>query len=275
MIPQREAVANPGQIRQKNEKVILDAALQEFSAHGYKGATIKKIADRAGLPKANIHYYFKSKLELYGAVLSDIIETTNAAFGQIKSDDDPAQALVRYVRVRMEFAKNSPQASRIFASEIISGAPYLGAYLQQDLRQWVNDKVNVLSDWINQGKMGNIDPYHIIFLIWGSTQFYADSAVQAQSVLGKTRLDNLDFVKATHSLIKMILNGCGIEVSSDLALGMKQELADAEKAFEQEISVAVEFALSASEQMPAKTPVVSESSSNEVNFGEGISQEAG
>ncbi len=247
MIPQRETVANPGQIRQKNEKIILDAAEQEFSANGYKGATIKKIADRAGLPKANIHYYFKSKLELYGAVLNNIVESTNAAFGQIKSDDDPAAALARYIRVKMQFSRENPQASRIFASEIISGAQYLGGYLRQELREWVDDKASVFSAWAEQGKMGSVDPYHAIYLIWGATQFYADSAVQVESTLGKNRLDSVDFVKATHSLITMVLTGCGIEISAEMKDEMTDELVNAQIALEAEAVAAVEFALSETE----------------------------
>jgi TetR/AcrR family transcriptional regulator len=243
MIPQRETVANPGQIRQKNEKIILDAAEQEFSANGYKGATIKKIADRAGLPKANIHYYFKSKLELYGAVLNNIVESTNSAFGQINSEDDPAEALAKYIRVKMQFSQENPQASRIFASEIISGAQYLGGYLRQELREWVEDKVSVFSAWTEQGKMNAVNPYHIIYLIWGGTQFYADSAVQVEATLGKNRLDSVDFVKATHSMISMILTGCGIRISDDMKSAMDAELASAKTALEAQAMAAVEFAL--------------------------------
>lgn len=250
MIPQREMVVNPGKIRQKNEMIILDAAEKEFSENGYKGATIKKIADRAELPKANIHYYFKSKLELYGAVLNNIVESTNAAFGKIDANEDPAKTLAQYIRAKMQFSKENPEASRIFASEIIGGAQYLGDYLREELKSWLDDKAELFKAWADQGKMDYVDPYHAMFLIWGATQFYADSSVQVESTLGKVRLDDLDFVQATHSLIAMTLKACGIQMPDAMANEFSQELEKAKIAKEAEVIAAVEFSIS--EVEPAK-----------------------
>ena len=63
-----------GRIRQKNEESILAAAAEEFARYGFKGTSMNAIATRAGLPKANVHYYFNSKLGLYVEVMRHILE---------------------------------------------------------------------------------------------------------------------------------------------------------------------------------------------------------
>ena len=102
-------------IRQKNEQAILQAAEDEFARHGYKGTSMNTIAASAGLPKANLHYYFTNKLGLYVAVLSNILELWDSTFNALTAEDDPAVALTRYIRTKMEFSRRHPQASRIFA----------------------------------------------------------------------------------------------------------------------------------------------------------------
>ena len=128
-------VAKPAsRIRQKNEEAIIKAAEDEFARHGFKGTSMNTIALKAGLPKANLHYYFTNKLGLYIAVLSNIIELWDSTFNTLSVDDDPAEALARYIRAKMEFSRRQPQASRIFAMEIISGGECMSEYFSQDYR---------------------------------------------------------------------------------------------------------------------------------------------
>jgi TetR/AcrR family transcriptional regulator len=165
-------------IRQKNEETILKAAEDEFARHGYKGTSMNTIAQNAGLPKANLHYYFTNKLGLYVAVLSNIIELWDSTFNTLTAEDDPAEALTRYIRAKMEFSRRQPQASRIFAMEVISGGECLTEYFNQDYRAWFQGRAAVFQAWIDAGKMDPVDPVHLIFLLWGSTQHYADFATQ-------------------------------------------------------------------------------------------------
>ncbi|MCG6489291.1 TetR family transcriptional regulator, partial [Vibrio parahaemolyticus] len=69
-----------GEIRRRNQELILQAAADEFVKHGYKGTSVQAIADRVNLPKANILYYFKSKTGLYKALLQDILTLWNEGF---------------------------------------------------------------------------------------------------------------------------------------------------------------------------------------------------
>lgn len=199
-----------GRIRQKNEEAILAAAEEEFARHGFKGTSMNTIAQRVGLPKANLHYYFSNKLGLYVAVLSNILELWDSTFNHLTVDDDPAAALATYIRAKMEFSRRYPQASRVFAMEIISGGECLSEHFSQDYRTWFSGRAAVFQAWIDAGKMDAVDPVNLIFLIWSSTQHYADFATQIGFVTGRKRMSKQDFSDASDNLIRIILKGCGL-----------------------------------------------------------------
>lgn len=203
-----------GRIRQKNEQAIIQAAEDEFARHGFKGTSMNTIALKAGLPKANLHYYFTNKLGLYIAVLSNIIELWDSTFNALSVEDDPAAALSQYIRTKMEFSRRNPQASRIFAMEVISGGNCLTEYFSADYREWFRGRAAVFQAWIETGKMDPVDPVHLIFLLWGSTQHYADFATQICQVTGRSRLTKQDMEDASSNLIHIILKGCGITPSA-------------------------------------------------------------
>ncbi|OLS60883.1 TetR/AcrR family transcriptional regulator [Pseudomonas putida] len=207
----RTLAAKPaGRIRQKNEQAIIQAAEDEFARHGFKGTSMNTIALNAGLPKANLHYYFTNKLGLYIAVLSNIIELWDSTFNALSVEDDPAEALARYIRAKMEFSRRNPQASRIFAMEIISGGNCLTDYFSQDYREWFKGRAGVFQAWMDAGKMDRLEPVHLIFLLWSSTQHYADFATQICQVTGRSRLTKQDMEEAGDNLIHIILKGCGL-----------------------------------------------------------------
>jgi TetR/AcrR family transcriptional regulator len=213
LVPAHSAQPNgkpAGRIRQKNEEAILKAAVDEFARHGFKGTSMNAIAAKANLPKANLHYYFNNKLSLYMAVLANIIELWDSAFNHLKPEDEPAPALERYIRAKMEFSRRHPQASRLFAMEIISGGQCLSEHFAENYQQWFRGRAAVFEHWIAAGKMAPVDPVHLIFLLWSSTQHYADFASQICRVTGKSRLARADFDTAADNLTRIILIGCGI-----------------------------------------------------------------
>lgn len=199
-----------GRIRQKNEKAIIAAAEVEFARHGYKGTSMNSIALAVGLPKANLHYYFSNKQGLYIAVLDNILDQWDATFSSLTVADDPAVALSRYIRAKMEFSRTQPLASRIFAMEVISGGECLTSHFTQDYREWFRERAGVFQAWIDAGKMDPIEPAHLIFLLWASTQHYADFASQICLYTGKNSLKRSDFDEATDNLERIILKGCGL-----------------------------------------------------------------
>ncbi|PHS18321.1 MAG: TetR family transcriptional regulator [Kangiella sp.] len=201
---------NSGNVRQKNQQLILDSAKKEFVINGFQGASIKSIAERAGIPRANIHYYFEDKADIYRQLLDGILHTWNSGYDTLVANSEPKEALTAYIRSKIMYSKLDPDASRIFASEIIHGAPILSDYLSGDFKLWIQSKVTVIESWIEKGLMDKVNPYHLIYLIWSSTQHYADFNVQVLAGMDKEKMTDDDFEEVVDTLTKIILKGCGI-----------------------------------------------------------------
>jgi TetR/AcrR family transcriptional regulator len=203
-----------GGIRQRSrasiERRILDAAESVFAEAGFNGATTAEIARRAGIPKANLHYYFKTKDDLYEQVLTGIVNTWLHTADEITAEADPAHALAHYITAKIELAREQPIPSRVFANEVIHGAPHLGTYLGSELRSWVEAKAKVIRGWITAGKMREVDPRHLLFMIWASTQTYADFAAQISAVLGRDQLSQQEYKAVARQVTEIILRGCGL-----------------------------------------------------------------
>ncbi len=202
--------AQGGHIRRRNRARIIEAAEEVFAEQGFAGATTAAIAARAGLPKANLHYYFGTKEALYRAVLVGILDLWLAPLAQIMPAADPATAIAGYIRAKVLMARDKPLASRVFANEVISGAPILAEYLAGDLKTLVDDKAAVLRAWAAQGRMDPVDPVKLLFLIWASTQHYADFDAQVRAVMGRRQLTDADFDDVADMITQLVLKGCGI-----------------------------------------------------------------
>ena len=205
--------------RDKHFTTILLAAQEEFATHGLKGARMQAIADRAGLPKANVHYYFQNKVSLYLAVLDNIIATWDDFFNDVSVDDDPAIALDTFIREKVRLSFENPTASRLFANEILQGAPYLSDYMSDVLRPWVNNRAKVIAQWMDAGKMIATDPVLLIFMIWATTQHYADFQAQVLGILDRQEYDE-DLIKQVSDFTSQtILRGCGLTPPHNNATG--------------------------------------------------------
>ena len=196
--------------RDKHYNNILGAAREEFALHGLKGARMQAIADRAGLPKANIHYYFNNKVSLYQAVLNHIMETWNDFFNDVDVKDDPAISLDTFIRQKIRLSIEQPTASRLFANEIIQGAPYLSDYLQGVMRPWVKNRAAIIQGWIDTGRMQNTDPELLIFMIWATTQHYADFQSQVLSILDENDYSEEMIERIAGFVSSTILQGLGL-----------------------------------------------------------------
>jgi TetR/AcrR family transcriptional regulator len=199
-----------GPIRQANRELILSAAEKVFARAGFNGATMGAIAAAAGLPKANLHYYFGSKHELYREVLAGTLRDWLAPMDTLVPEADPREALGGYIRAKMHISATRPDASRVFANELLHGAPVLGDLMRSDLRTMVERKSAVLRGWMDAGRMAPVDPEHLFFSIWAATQTYADFDVQVRAVLGRSRLTRRDHQRAARHVETLILRGCGL-----------------------------------------------------------------
>lgn len=201
--------------RARIEASIRKAAEEVFAEMGFEGSSTSLIAKRAGLPKANLHYYFKTKNDLYQFVLRDIIELWLNTAQEIQPDADPATALAHYIGQKIDLARDRPIASRVFANEVLHGAPRFDRFMRQDLKDWVDRKSGIIEEWIDAGRIDRIDPKHLFFMIWSTTQTYADFATQIAAVLGRRELIEADYQLAAKQITTIILKGCGLKVPAE------------------------------------------------------------
>ncbi len=210
VLPPAFSPGSGGRIRQENEALILRAAEAVFARAGFAGATMAEIALRAGMPKSNLHYYFRTKQALYRAVLAHTLQLWLSATDIISAEYTPRAALEAYIRAKMRMSASHPDASRVFANELLHGAPEIGDILRDALRELVARKATVIREWIASGQMASVDPHHLFFTIWAATQTYADFESQVCAVLGVARLAERDYELATEQLVTLLLRGCGL-----------------------------------------------------------------
>ncbi|MEM8732536.1 MAG: TetR family transcriptional regulator C-terminal domain-containing protein [Pseudomonadota bacterium] len=172
----------PTRIQTKNRNAILDAALDVFSNKGFGGATLDDIAAGAGLSKPNLLYYFETKETIYLALLEGQLDTWLDPLRALDPDGEPLDQLLDYARRKLELSRDHPRESRLFAHEIIQGAPRIAHILSGDLKALVDAKTAVIDGWITQGRIAPVPPMHLIFSIWALTQHYADFDAQIRAV---------------------------------------------------------------------------------------------
>jgi TetR/AcrR family transcriptional regulator len=206
----RDGGEGGGATRERNEREILAAAEKVFAAHGYRGASVQAIAEAAGLPKSNVLYYMGSKRGLYVRLLERMMARWNALLDDISVEDDPAEVLEAFIRSKMALSRRHPEGSRLFAAEILGGAPFLQEYLRGELRSWVEERAQIFRQWAERGMMDPVDPVWLIFLIWSATQHYADFEAQVLGITGRDELSDADVERITAFLTQVILKGCGV-----------------------------------------------------------------
>lgn len=193
-----EAGKKPSRIQQRNRLVILEAALDVFSQHGYRGATLDQIAAAAGISKPNILYYFEGKEEIHVTLLNHLMKTWLDPLRQMNVDGDPLTELLEYINRKLEMARDLPRESRLFANEVLQGAPRMGPHLQSSLKPLFDEKCVLIQRWMDEGSLAQVDPQHLIFSIWATTQHYADFDAQVDVLLeGKPSHDGASDFLAT------------------------------------------------------------------------------
>ena len=170
-------------IQKRNSAAILEAALEVFSARGYTGARLEMIAAAAGMSKPNLLYYFASKDAIYGALLGKHLDMWLDPLRALDPEGDPVDEIVRYVMRKVEMSRDYPRESRLFANEILAGAPVIRDEIEGRLRALVDEKAALLNRWMDEGRLARLDPRHLIFSIWATTQHYADFDPQVRGIL--------------------------------------------------------------------------------------------
>ena len=178
-------------IQREKRQVILRAALDVFSVDGLRGATLAKVAAAAGMSKPHVVYYFGSKDAIYTALLESLLETWLSPLRELSPEGDPLAEILTYVRRKLRMSQDMPRESKLFATEILHGAPRTRDLLSGALKELVDEKAALISKWGEEGRLAKVDPHHLIFSIWAMTQHYADFDVQVRAILGEPRAHDL------------------------------------------------------------------------------------
>ena len=208
-MPEPERQSKRNAIRQENESRILAAAEKVFAEAGFGGATMQLIADMAGLPKANLHYYFPTKEALYREVVQQIFNIWLHAADSFDNAPGPVEGIGAYIDAKMEISRRHPDGSKVWASEVMHGAPVIQDYLETTLREWTRGRAALIQRWIDEGKMARVSPEHLLYMLWATTQHYADFGHQIETLNGGKPLSDRQWREAKESVKGMILRGIG------------------------------------------------------------------
>ena len=194
-------------IRAENERLILEAGERIFAQHGFRGATMQMIADQAGLPKANLHYYFDSKEKLYRCVVEKIFEIWLQAASSFENSDEPKEALKLYIYEKMQISRRHPYGSKVWANEVMQGAPIIQDFLETQLRSWTDGRIEGIQAWIAAGKIRSVEPRWVMYMIWATTQHYADFGHQIETLNADAPLSEAQWEAASETVFEVIWNG--------------------------------------------------------------------
>ena len=178
-------------IQREKREVILKAALEVFSVHGLRGATLERIASEAEMSKPHVVYYFGSKDAIYTELLAGLLEVWLSPLRELSAQGDPLAEILTYVRRKLRMSQDMPRESKLFATEILHGAPRTHPQLSGGLKALVDEKAALIARWSAEGKLAKVDPHHLIFSIWAITQHYADFDIQVRAILDPARGDTL------------------------------------------------------------------------------------
>ncbi|MCA2010380.1 TetR/AcrR family transcriptional regulator [Cereibacter sphaeroides] len=201
------------EMREETERLILDAAEGIFAEAGFGGATMQAIADSCGLPKANLHYYFSSKEKLYRRVVERIFTIWLEAADSFDTEARPEVALRRYISRKMQLSREHRHGSKVWANEVMHGAPIVQDYLESALQVWTDTRIAVIRRWIDEGLIRPVEPRWFLYMIWATTQHYADFAHQIET-LNHGALDDAQWHEATETVCGILLRGIGIDPHS-------------------------------------------------------------
>jgi TetR/AcrR family transcriptional regulator len=198
--------------RDKLEAEIVAEAVRVFAECGYEGTSIATIAENAGLSKQNLMYYFPTKQALYERVLDDVLDDWLERMNVLADpEQDPAQVLRTYIQAKLRFSREQPWASRVYAMEVISGAPLYGEQIQSRVVPLVRKDIEVFERWIAEGRIAPVNAAHLMFAIWAMTQSYADFSTQMALVLNRKQLTRKDFEDGEKLIVDMVLAAVSVQ----------------------------------------------------------------
>lgn len=200
------AARTPKASRLRKEQGILAEAENHFAQFGFEGASLENIAAAIGISRHNLLYYFPSKELLYQRVLDGVLTQWLEGMEALSHSDDPHQALKRYIRAKLRYSRMRPQGAKVFAKEVIAGAPRYGAAIAERVGPLLKTEVRTFERWAREGRIAKVNFTHLMFIIWSVTQTYAEQEAQFALLLGKPALTERDYDNAEDLIVRMVLS---------------------------------------------------------------------
>lgn len=197
-------------IRAQNQELILETSERVFARQGLAKTTTQMIADEAGLPKANIHYYYRSKKDLLEAVLERILRLWLDSVSEFNIEDGPERNLSRYISEKIEQSRINKNASKVFAMALIGEESFVLDYLRRLFVTELAREKATIQIWVEKGLMAPVSTEHLFISIWAMTQTYADFDAQVKIMLQKDELEDVDYEDAKQFITRMVLAGCKV-----------------------------------------------------------------
>ena len=213
-IPAPARVNRKAGIRAEGESAIITAAEQVFATYGYRGASTSMIAEQAGVSKAMIYHYFETKELLYQIVLERTHNWWGEAAELLDRFSEPVEALTAYIHRKMDMSRENYYGSKVWASEVMQGAPILQGYLETEVREWTKKQIERIRSWVRAGKIEPVEPFYLLLMIWATTQHYADFEHQIATLNGGRPLDDEQHRAAKDTVTRIILKGIGASIKS-------------------------------------------------------------
>jgi AcrR family transcriptional regulator len=176
----------------RSQATILAAARDEFAEHGLGGARMDRIAERAGLNKRLIYYYFEDKEQLFRAVLEQ-------AYLQIREEErklhlldlKPADAVRRLVEFTWDYYLAHPEFLTLLNSANLHRARHLEE--SKRAREMNSPLIEMLAEILERGRKdgsfrGGVDPLQLYVSIAGLSYFYLSNSHTLSAIFGRDLL---------------------------------------------------------------------------------------
>lgn len=185
---------------------ILAAAERVFAKSGLAGARVDAIAAAAGVNKALLYYYFKSKDALYEAVIEDLFSEFNRRALEVLGEaSSPRDVLLRYVNLHLDFISARHQSAPMFHQLALTG----GKFLERLIQRYFVARGRALGQLIQRGMRGGefrpVDPFQTSASIIALIVFYFSSGpimklmghedAYTEANLKKRKQHVLDFIR--------------------------------------------------------------------------------
>lgn len=161
----------------RTRQAILKAAVAVFAESGYGGARTDAIADRAGVNKALLYYYFKNKSGLYMAILEDQLkEFSLRATEALGAEGSSTSKLLRYVGAHFDFISERPYYPRLIQRLVMTGGKPL-EHLAREFFVPLHRKLSsVVERGVREGEFRPLDTQHAVLSLAAVIVFYFISA---------------------------------------------------------------------------------------------------